>query len=118
MVVIHTQQGPPGLHPRFPPLAAAKMEMFTVLPLEYRCNEAAVELCRWLAEGAGAGAELLQLTVVISRPPIRVFVYDSWAMPDAQATPSIPYLFDRECLPTDRRLSDPAGPSRSGGGEL
>ena len=64
------------------------------------------------------GAELLQLTVVISRPPIRVFVYDSWAMPDAQATPSIPYLFDRECLPTDRRLSDPAGPSRSGGGEL
>ena len=32
------------------------MEMFTVLPLEYRCNEAAVELCRWLSEGSGSGS--------------------------------------------------------------
>ena len=30
--------------------------MFTVLPLEYRCNEAAVELCRWLSEGSGSGS--------------------------------------------------------------
>jgi len=31
------------------------MEVFTVLPLEYRCNEAAEELCRWFAATAGAG---------------------------------------------------------------
>ena len=43
------------------------------------------------------GEELLQLTVIVSRPPIRVFVYDSWATPDAQAVARIPYLFDREC---------------------
>ena len=63
------------------------------------------------------GVELLQLTVVISRPPIRVFVYNSWETPDAQATPRIPYLFDRECLPADKQLDDPA-PPLSGAGEL
>ena len=57
------------------------------------------------------GDVLLQLTVIISRPPIQVFVYDSWETPDALATPRIPYLFDRECaaaqldgVPRDREL--------------
>jgi hypothetical protein len=64
------------------------------------------------------GVELLQLTVVISRPPIRVFVYDSWETPDAQATPRIPYLFDRECLAADNKQLDGPVPPLSGEGEL
>jgi hypothetical protein len=49
------------------------------------------------AQVMNTGDELLQLTVIISRPPIQVFVYDSWETPDALATPRVPYLFDREC---------------------
>ena len=55
------------------------------------------------AQVVNTGDELLRLTVVISRPPIRVFVYDSWETPDAQATPRVPYLFDRECLTADKQ---------------
>ena len=43
------------------------------------------------------GELLLQLTVILSRPPIRVFVYDAWDAPDASAAPRVPYLFDQEC---------------------
>lgn len=46
------------------------------------------------------GDELLRLTVVISRPPIQVFVYDGWETPDALATARTPYMFDRECVAT------------------
>jgi hypothetical protein len=58
------------------------------------------------AQVMNTGDELLQLMVVISRPPIQVFVYESWEMPDAQAAARIPYLFDRECLVADTPLGD------------
>lgn len=54
------------------------------------------------AQVVNTGDDLLQLTVVISRPPIQVFVYDSWETPDALATPRVPYLFDRECAASSR----------------
>jgi hypothetical protein len=53
--------------------------------------------CAAAAQIVNTGEELLQLTVVLSRPPIRVFVYDAWDAPDASAAPRVPYLFDQEC---------------------
>jgi hypothetical protein len=43
------------------------------------------------------GDSLLQLTVVISRPPIRVYVYPSWSTPHAHATLRAPYFWDEAC---------------------
>ena len=55
-------------------------------------------LLTWQAsQVVNTGEELLQLTVVISRPPIRVFVYDDWATPDAAAVARVPYQFDTDC---------------------
>ncbi len=43
------------------------------------------------------GDALLQLTVIISRPPIRVYVYPSWDAPHAHATLRAPYYWDEAC---------------------
>ena len=71
-------------------------------------------LTRGSAQVVNTGDDLLQLTVIISRPPIQVFVYDSWETPDALATPRVPYLFDRECAVRDRDT----GHERLGSSEL
>lgn len=40
--------------------------------------------------------ELLVFIVVISRPPVRVYVYEDFAQPDEDAQYRHPYLFDEE----------------------
>lgn len=42
--------------------------------------------------------EDLQLLVVISRPPIKVFIYDDWSMPHTAARLKYPYYWDEECF--------------------
>ncbi|MCO5559357.1 hypothetical protein L7F22_012956 [Adiantum nelumboides] len=46
--------------------------------------------------------EDLQLLVVISRPPIKVFVYKDWHTPHAAAVLKFPYPWDVECLENER----------------
>ena len=60
------------------------------------------------------GEELLQVTVIISRPPIRVFVYDGWDTPDGSAELRAPYLFDCECADGAAVADQPP----RGGGDL
>ncbi|KMZ63797.1 Auxin-binding protein 1 [Zostera marina] len=40
----------------------------------------------------------LQLLVVISQPPIKVFIYDDWSMPHTAARLKYPYYWDEECF--------------------
>ncbi|XP_015891563.2 auxin-binding protein T85 [Ziziphus jujuba] len=42
--------------------------------------------------------EDLQVLVIISRPPVKVFIYDSWFMPHTAAKLKFPYYWDEECL--------------------
>ncbi|XP_008793654.1 auxin-binding protein T85 isoform X2 [Phoenix dactylifera] len=42
--------------------------------------------------------EDLQMLVVISRPPIKVFIYDDWSMPHTAAKLKFPYYWDEECF--------------------
>lgn len=42
--------------------------------------------------------EDLQMLVVISRPPVKVFIYDDWDMPHYAAKIKFPYYWDKECL--------------------
>ncbi|XP_052137675.1 auxin-binding protein 4 [Oryza glaberrima] len=42
--------------------------------------------------------EDLQVIVVISRPPIKVFFYDDWNMPHTAAKLQFPIFWDEECL--------------------
>lgn len=42
--------------------------------------------------------EDLQMLVVISRPPAKVFVYDDWSMPHTAAKLKFPYYWDEECF--------------------
>ncbi|XP_065861201.1 auxin-binding protein T85 [Euphorbia lathyris] len=42
--------------------------------------------------------EDLQLLVIISRPPVKVFIYDDWFMPHIAARLKFPYYWDEECL--------------------
>ncbi|KAH0855926.1 hypothetical protein HID58_084187, partial [Brassica napus] len=44
------------------------------------------------------GQEDLQLLVIISRPPIKVFAYDDWFMPHTAARLKFPYYWDEQCL--------------------
>ncbi|KAK2990535.1 hypothetical protein RJ640_019815, partial [Escallonia rubra] len=41
--------------------------------------------------------EDLQLLVVISRPPVKVFTYEDWTMPHTAAKLRFPYYWDKEC---------------------
>ncbi|KAL4205398.1 hypothetical protein AMTRI_Chr01g137090 [Amborella trichopoda] len=40
----------------------------------------------------------LQMLVVISRPPVKVFIYDDWLMPHSLAKLKFPYYWDEECF--------------------
>ncbi|XP_077243534.1 endoplasmic reticulum auxin binding protein 1 [Tasmannia lanceolata] len=42
--------------------------------------------------------EDLQLLVVISRPPVKVFMYEDWSMPHTAAKMKFPYYWDEECF--------------------
>ncbi|CAL9751203.1 unnamed protein product [Musa acuminata subsp. burmannicoides] len=42
--------------------------------------------------------EDLQLLVVISRPPVKVFIYEDWIMPHTAAKLKFPYHWDEECF--------------------
>ncbi|XXG54380.1 hypothetical protein AAC387_Pa03g2277 [Persea americana] len=42
--------------------------------------------------------EDLQVLVVISRPPVKVFIYEDWFMPHTAAKLKFPYYWDEECL--------------------
>ncbi|CAL4906305.1 unnamed protein product [Urochloa decumbens] len=42
--------------------------------------------------------EDLQVLVTISRPPIKIFIYDDWSMPHTAAKLKFPYYWDEDCL--------------------
>ncbi|KFK30897.1 hypothetical protein AALP_AA6G040100 [Arabis alpina] len=44
------------------------------------------------------GREDLQMLVIISRPPIKVFTYDDWFMPHTAARLKVPYYWDEQCV--------------------
>ncbi|KAK3260515.1 actin binding protein [Cymbomonas tetramitiformis] len=49
------------------------------------------------AQLANTGGDLLQVMVIISRPPIEVYVYPDWATPDSEAALHSPYAWDATC---------------------
>ncbi|KAK4741570.1 hypothetical protein SAY87_025158 [Trapa incisa] len=42
--------------------------------------------------------EDLQMLVIISRPPVKVFIYEDWSVPHTAAKLKFPYYWDEECL--------------------
>ncbi|KAL5561622.1 hypothetical protein UlMin_031369 [Ulmus minor] len=42
--------------------------------------------------------EDLQVLVIISRPPVKVFIYEDWLMPHTAAKMKFPYFWDEKCL--------------------
>lgn len=42
--------------------------------------------------------EDLQVLVVISRPPVKAFIYEDWSMPHTAAKAKFPYYWDEECF--------------------
>ncbi|XP_010255820.1 PREDICTED: auxin-binding protein T85 [Nelumbo nucifera] len=46
--------------------------------------------------------EDLQVLVVISRPPVKVFIYEDWIMPHTAAKMKFPYYWDEECFHTPK----------------
>ncbi|KAK3139913.1 hypothetical protein QOZ80_5AG0392510 [Eleusine coracana subsp. coracana] len=46
--------------------------------------------------------EDLQVLVIISRPPVKIFVYDDWSMPHVAAKLKFPYFWDEDCLPAPK----------------
>ncbi|RVX20456.1 Auxin-binding protein T85 [Vitis vinifera] len=44
--------------------------------------------------------EDLQMLVIISRPPVKVFIYEDWHMPHTASKLKFPYYWDEQCLQT------------------
>ncbi|KAB1203131.1 Auxin-binding protein T85 [Morella rubra] len=44
--------------------------------------------------------EDLQMLVILSRPPVKVFIYEDWFMPHIAAKLKFPYYWDEQCLQT------------------
>ncbi|XP_022759713.1 auxin-binding protein T85 [Durio zibethinus] len=42
--------------------------------------------------------EDLQMLAIISRPPVKVFIYEDWFMPHTAAKLKFPYYWDEQCL--------------------
>ncbi|KAK1558251.1 hypothetical protein Q3G72_000299 [Acer saccharum] len=42
--------------------------------------------------------EDLQMLAIISRPPVKVFIYNDWSMPHTAAKLKFPYFWDEQCL--------------------
>ncbi|KAL7172296.1 hypothetical protein ACSBR2_031899 [Camellia fascicularis] len=47
--------------------------------------------------------EDLQVLVVISRPPVKVFIYNDWFMPHTAAKLKFPYYWDEQCFETPQK---------------
>ncbi|KAL3725525.1 hypothetical protein ACJRO7_030536 [Eucalyptus globulus] len=47
--------------------------------------------------------EDLQVLVIISRPPVKVFIYEDWFMPHTAAKLKYPYYWDEECVQASRK---------------
>lgn len=60
------------------------------------------------------GTELLQMIVTITRPPITVFIYDSWATPDGLARLVAPYFWDKTCPGENTGAQDGAAAGEQG----
>ncbi|XP_018503049.2 auxin-binding protein T85 isoform X3 [Pyrus x bretschneideri] len=50
--------------------------------------------------------EDLQVLVTISRPPVKVFIYEDWFMPHTAAKLKYPYFWDEECLEVESPPKD------------
>ncbi|RLM99625.1 hypothetical protein C2845_PM06G30160 [Panicum miliaceum] len=46
--------------------------------------------------------EDLQVLVVISRPPVTIFLYDDWSMPHTAAKLKFLFIWDEDCLPAPK----------------
>jgi hypothetical protein len=46
--------------------------------------------------------EDLQVLVIISRPPVKIFTYDDWSVPHTAAKLKFPYFWDEDCLPAPK----------------
>ncbi|CAN6334216.1 unnamed protein product [Urochloa humidicola] len=46
--------------------------------------------------------EDLQVLVIISRPPAKIFLYDDWSMPHTAAKLKFPFVWDEDCLPASK----------------
>uniref|UniRef100_A0A453K1D1 Uncharacterized protein n=1 Tax=Aegilops tauschii subsp. strangulata TaxID=200361 RepID=A0A453K1D1_AEGTS len=42
--------------------------------------------------------EDLQVLVIISRPPVKIFLYEDWSMPHTAAKLKFPFVWDEDCL--------------------
>lgn len=42
--------------------------------------------------------EDLQMLVILSRPPVKVFIYEDWSMPHTAARLKFPYYWDEQCF--------------------
>ncbi|KAE8701457.1 Auxin-binding protein 1 [Hibiscus syriacus] len=42
--------------------------------------------------------EDLQILVIISRPPVKIFIYEDWSMPHTAAKLKFPYYWDEQCF--------------------
>ncbi|ONM33537.1 Auxin-binding protein 1 [Zea mays] len=42
--------------------------------------------------------EDLQVLVIISRPPAKIFLYDDWSMPHTAAVLKFPFVWDEDCF--------------------
>ncbi|KAJ4842910.1 Auxin-binding protein t85 [Turnera subulata] len=47
--------------------------------------------------------EDLQVLVIISRPPVKVFTYEDWLMPHTAAKLKFPYFWDEQCVQTPQK---------------
>ncbi|KNA15405.1 hypothetical protein SOVF_096500 isoform B [Spinacia oleracea] len=43
-------------------------------------------------------SEDLQMLVIVSRPPVKVFIYEDWSMPHTAARLKYPYYWDEQCF--------------------
>ncbi|GFP97872.1 auxin-binding protein t92 [Phtheirospermum japonicum] len=50
--------------------------------------------------------EDLQFIVIISRPPMKVFIYDDWSMPHTAAKLKFPFVWDERCYQSSSPVKD------------
>nr|QBH72357.1 auxin receptor ABP-like protein [Echinochloa crus-galli] len=46
--------------------------------------------------------EDLQILAIISRPPVKIFLYDDWSMPHTASKLKFPFVWDEDCLPAPK----------------
>lgn len=50
--------------------------------------------------------EDLQMLAIISRPPVKVFIYEDWSVPHTAAKLKFPYYWDEQCFEAPPSLKD------------